>query len=286
MSVAPGLELCWGTVRGTGLIDLIDVAAAAGFPAITITPAHYFEAREGSHSDREIRDRLDDAGVEVSIIDPLVSGLPGVPNPEDVDEILRPFIIYDEGNCFRAAEGVGATRVNLAPFLGELQSLEKMAGAIAPMANRAADCGVGLSIEYIPHTSVPNIGSALALVNEVNAANFGILVDTWHHYRSGGSVKDLAGIAKGAIVGLQINDAGPEALGGSYVPMVDRLWPGEGCLPLTNLLEVLLMSRPGLKVGIEVFSRASRSTNPIEIAQRAHRSLMNVLQELRSEQIN
>jgi hypothetical protein len=34
----PSIGLCWGTVRQSSLLELIDVAVAHGFPTITVPP--------------------------------------------------------------------------------------------------------------------------------------------------------------------------------------------------------------------------------------------------------
>src|SRR5581483_9169689 len=61
--------LCWGTAEGTALPELIDLAAATGYGAITTTPAMYFAARAAGHSDADLRARLDGHGVGVAVVD-------------------------------------------------------------------------------------------------------------------------------------------------------------------------------------------------------------------------
>ena len=76
--------LCWGTVEGTPIPELIELAAATGFAGDHGHPAMYFAARAAGHSDADLRARLDGRGVVVSIIDPLLAALPGCPAPESV----------------------------------------------------------------------------------------------------------------------------------------------------------------------------------------------------------
>src|SRR5581483_12471245 len=73
--------LCWGTAEGTALPELIDLAAATGYGAITTTPAMYFAARAAGHSDADLRARLDGHGVGVAVVDPLLAPSRGARHP-------------------------------------------------------------------------------------------------------------------------------------------------------------------------------------------------------------
>jgi len=64
--MAVELELGFLTIPQAGLVELIEVGAAAGFDAITATPTLY---RQAGLSDAALRARLRDAGVRVTYID-------------------------------------------------------------------------------------------------------------------------------------------------------------------------------------------------------------------------
>jgi len=70
---ARSVGLWWGTAEGVGLPELIDVAAAAGYGTISLSPSMYFEAIAQGHTDADLRARLDDSGVAVGVVDPLHS---------------------------------------------------------------------------------------------------------------------------------------------------------------------------------------------------------------------
>ena len=48
---ARSFGLWWGTIEGAGIATLAEVAGAAGFGSISVTPAMYFEARAQGASD-------------------------------------------------------------------------------------------------------------------------------------------------------------------------------------------------------------------------------------------
>jgi len=104
--------------------------------------------------------------------------------------------------------------------------------------------------------------TAIDLVQRVGAPNLGVMFDTWHFVRSGGSIEDLAGLALGIVIGTQVSDAPAGAGGGNYVPMIDRQLPGDGTLPLGSMVRALLATNPALRIGIEVFQRQLRRIGP------------------------
>src|SRR5690349_10376269 len=119
--------LCWGTVEGTPLLELVEVAATTGFAGITVTPAMYFAARAAGHRDADLRARLDDHGIAVSVIDPLIAALPGAPTPETMPPRFRATFEYGEADCFRAALALGAPTINVAHYMGAPTPVDALA---------------------------------------------------------------------------------------------------------------------------------------------------------------
>jgi sugar phosphate isomerase/epimerase len=116
-------------------------------------------------------------------------------------------------------------------------------------------------------------------VTAVGAPNLGMMLDTWHFARSGGTLAQLAALPQGLISALQLSDRREPPPGTVYTPMGGRLLPGEGELPLVPLLQGLLGRDPGLTVGVEVFSDELRALPPSEIAARVASSTRGVLRQ-------
>ena len=114
---ADHVGLWWGTAEGVGLPELIEVAAATGYGTISLSPSMYFEALARGHTDADLRARLEDSGVVVGVVDPLIRGLPGSPDPAEVGPRFRSTFEHDEADCYRVAEALAAPAVNLAHFL-------------------------------------------------------------------------------------------------------------------------------------------------------------------------
>jgi|SRR6185437_6371291 len=261
------LELCWGTARGAALPELITVAAASGYRSIAVRPSMYYDALAEGFTDGDLRARLDDAGVVVGIVDPLTAGLPGIPPATDVPAAMRTFLSYGEDDCYTAAHGLAAPVVNIAHFMGGPQPAGRLADALGPMAERARARGVRLTLEFIPGTGIPDLPAALDLCRSVGAPNLGIMFDTWHFFRSGGTLADLADLPPGVVFAAQVSDATVDALGPTYVPMMDRLLPGQGTLPLVAILTALVANHPDLRIGVEVFRQDLRRMGPDQAAR-------------------
>lgn len=249
------LELCCGTIRQASLPELIEAAAAAGFAAITANPTLHAEA---GLSPAELRARLRDAGVRVSNIDGFGSGLPGIPTGAAIDpyrsfhgrDVSRTFTTPEEA-FYRSADALGAESVNLVHFGADPATpRDAIAEALAGICGRAAGHGLRIVLEFIPGTGIHDLGAAAALVAQVGAPNLGIMFDTRHLTRSGGGVAEVARHA-GDIQAIQLSDL--------WVANADdpnRLLPGEGELPLVEMLTLMLRARPQTPVGIEVFNEA------------------------------
>jgi sugar phosphate isomerase/epimerase len=274
---APDLGLCWGSAPGADIPALIELAARHGFAAITVTAGLYQEARAAGHSDAALRRHLADAGVRVTVVDPLIGMLPGTPRPAEVQAAHRKFFEFTEADCHAAAEGLRAETVNMAHFLGRPVPLAELAACAAGVAERAAARGLTATLEFIPDTGVPDLATAVGIVRLAGRPNLSVLVDSWHLARSGGSLGDLEALAPGAVGALQISDRKAPAPGEAYVPMSGRLPPGDGELPLAAWLRAILAKNPGLNVGVEVFSGELTALGLDEAVRRLGESSRRVL---------
>jgi sugar phosphate isomerase/epimerase len=235
------LTLCWGTVAATTLDELAEAAAAGAFDAISATPAMALGAGRP-------------ATAPVSYVDALLGALPGSPSIDEIEPGYRRFFEPGTDNCFRAAALTGAPVLNVAHFLGEPAPLAAMVDAFGELCARGAREGLTLTLEFIPGSGIPDLATALAIVTGTGAGNAGVLVDTWHLSRSGGTVADLRAAPAGTLRAMQLSDRRTTTPEGTYVPMSDRLLPGEGDLPLVAVVEAVCANHAHPILSVEVFS--------------------------------
>jgi sugar phosphate isomerase/epimerase len=118
-------------------------------------------------------------------------------------------------------------------------------GALCMAAQRF---GLKPAFEFIPYSQVPKLAAALDIVLAVRQPNAGLLIDALHLSRSGGSPKDIAGIPDEFIHFMHLCDA-PLVRPATIAEMrtearEDRLFPGEGELPLSALVAAAPASTP------------------------------------------
>ena len=85
---------------------------------------------------------------------------------------------------------------------------------------------------------IRNLQAALDLAAAVDHADFGLLVDTMHFFRSGATVADFAAIDPTLIRHVQLCDVPMPAVIDSYMEeaLFERRAPGDGDLPLAELV--------------------------------------------------
>jgi sugar phosphate isomerase/epimerase len=244
-----------------------------------VTPAMYFEARAAGHSDADLRARLDANGVAVAVVDPLLAALPGCPAPDAVAPRFRATFEHGEADCVQVALALGAPRINVAHYMGAPTPVDALADAVAGVARRVADQGLALCVEFMPEGSLTDLATALRVVQAAETRNVGILLDTWHFFRTGGGPGDVAALPPGTITALQVSDARAELFGvGTDARVRDRVLPGEGAIPLVEILRAVFAAHPVRDVGVEIFDQ--QRTDKADLAAVTKRALDRVLAEV------
>jgi sugar phosphate isomerase/epimerase len=272
------LCLCCGTIADAGFRGLVEAAAAGGFRALSIWPDHYEAARAGGLSDLDMHLMLEEHGLVLSELDPLLTWLPGA-------EAVRKgrFAGYTEDFFFGIADALGARSLNVVHVLPSRVDTEATAEAFAGLCDRAAWHGLKVSLEFLPWSGIPDAKTALEIVRLAGRPNGGLMLDTWHHFRGGHTNKELLLLPGGAVVAVQINDAGP--VPGDdivYESMHGRLLPGEGAIDVVDVIRRLDAIGSQAPIGVEVFSDQLNRLPPVEAACKAGEAARSVLSRARS----
>jgi sugar phosphate isomerase/epimerase len=161
----------------------------------------------------------------------------------DIDvDALEPFLA--------AGAELGARHVITAPFDPDLTRLADRLGAIAELAT---SYGLSAVMEFFPWTVVPDLGSAVRLVDAAGRPEIGILVDTLHFNRSNSTLEQLDRIPASRLPFVHVCDAPVQE---SYTTedlfhagRAERLPPGEGAIDIRGILKHM---PPGIPVALEV----------------------------------
>lgn len=143
----------------------------------------------------------------------------------------------------------------------------------------AAGYGMTCDLEFMPWTQVPNLASAMRVINGADRANAGLLIDALHFDRSDTTLADIAAVHPGLIHYVQMNDALAEYdrsdAGLIRIAREERLLPGEGAIDLRGILELVA---PDSVLSLEIpHMQRARSWAPKERACQALAAMKAVI---------
>jgi len=196
----------------------------------------------------EVRDRAADAGIVIL----------------DIEVIwLKPGA--DDLAHFAAIDAGAAIGAHNALIVSSEDDQGRAAEKLHRLGNHAAAAGLRACLEFAAFTTVGNLASALALLGAADCDNLGLLIDPLHLARTGGTPAALAGVAAHRFPYAQFCDGPAHGPPPSNVPAIIhealdlRLMPGDGALPLNDLLAAL---PPATPLSVELRSAALRDNHP------------------------
>jgi len=153
----------------------------------------------------------------------------------------------------QAAEKVGASRAMawILPYSDELnfeQNFERHVSRIEQAASILEDHGQQLAIEYVgpktmrkdhTHEFIWNLDGALSLLEAVNAANVGLLLDSWHWYTTRGTMQDIKSLSGEQIVYVHIADAPANTPIDEQIDTIRRMPGSTGLIDNAGFLKAL-----------------------------------------------
>ncbi len=237
----PSVFLAAGTMLDTAPEALIEAAAAAGFAGVGLRLSHDHALDAAGR--RRVAALLADRGVrlfdaEVHRIDDRGS---------------------DVGPLADAAAELGAAHVLV---VSDLPDEHLTLDALGTVAERCRAAGTTAALEYMAWTTPNSSARAVAMAEAVGAA---VVVDLLHHHRLGEGAAELASVVRSGRLGwVQLCDAPATAPTGGVAGLLDearhrRLPPGEGGLPLAELLAVV---PAGTTISVEVQSDVLAASHP------------------------
>jgi sugar phosphate isomerase/epimerase len=241
------LSLAAGVQPDVAPADMVSVAFAAGWPAVGI----WFDGKTWSDAtSREVHKRLDDTGVIALDIEPIIPS-------EDGNDFAEQLI--------EAAAVIGARHIL---FTSRLKDQSRTTDRYREVCALAQPYGITVVCEFLPIFPLNTLSMAAEIVENSRATNGGVLIDNLHLSRSGSSIEEVSGLPRELFPYLQICDAPstrPTDFGGLLDEALNgRLCPGEGSLPIVELLQVV----PNVPLSFEVRSKFLRDiTDPVERAK-------------------
>ncbi len=256
--------LCGGSVADASFRTLAECAGSAGFRYVTLWPSHFEDALASGLGVADMRSILADNGVSVSEIDPFCNWLPSA---LDAGGMAAHFYRFEESDFFRIADAIGARSLNVIHAGNAPIERSVVVDALASLCERASQHDLIVSVEFMAWTPICNLETALDIVRATGRSDCGVNVDSWHHFRTGGSVEDLVGLDARDVAAIQLSDVESE-------PWEDvleetaraRRMPGDGAGVARGALDAFDRIGVDAPINLEVFSDELRSFEPARAA--------------------
>jgi sugar phosphate isomerase/epimerase len=174
------------------------------------------------------------------------------------DAAWMEFLGYSADDFFRIAEQLGvSTMMVIGTLRPGLVSVPEIAESFGFLADRASSYGLRCVLEFIPLWGIKDLAMAWQIVQMVGRPNTGLAFDFWHYIRGGRDDALLRSIPGNRIAYIQVTDAEATLPSGRSLHddcLFHRLQPGEGGLPIKELLDILREIGGLERIGPEVFS--------------------------------
>jgi sugar phosphate isomerase/epimerase len=250
-----GFALCGRTLPQAPFAERVELAARHGFTHVSLMGHDARAIIDADLPVEQARALLDDHGIKIAELDAVVGWLPAT---DPLPDAMRPPV--DEAEFLavadRLARPAGTPVVNTVDLVaGPTPPIDECAAAFAALCDRAAAHHLRAAIEFVPWTRIPDLATAVAIVQAAGRANGGVMFDTWHHFRGGGTPADVSAVPAELIIAIQVNDA-PESERNARVAQVvqHRLFPGDGVIGVAEILADLDARGCTAPIGLEVTS--------------------------------
>jgi len=255
------LSLNTSTIRPASLEDKIKVAAAAKYDAIELWASELANHEKSGKSVEDLGKRIKDAGLEVA-------NIIGIWNSMPQDDAAKAKLIEDARRALGHAAKVGARHIAAIPA-PDRPDFDVLWGArqYAGLVDLGKEFGVAVSIEFVSFLKgIHTLGQAVAMVMESGRPGGSIVSDTFHMHNGGSAWSGLKFLDGSIFAVWHFNDVPREPEPGRMKDS-DRIYPGDGILPLKEALRDLWKSGFRGPLSLEMFNKAEYAKDPAEVAK-------------------
>jgi 2-keto-myo-inositol isomerase len=150
--------------------------------------------------------------------------------------------------------------------------------ALQEMGGIAESYGVGIAFEFLgfPWSSVRTAAQAWEVVQETDRTNVGMVVDTCHFYAGGSTSDSIGALDSSKVAILHINDVEP--LPRDTITDANRLFPGDGVIPLRQIIGDFRKIGYDDVASVEIFRPEYWQRDPLSVAEEAKVKSLQVLE--------
>ncbi|HEY8172395.1 MAG TPA: sugar phosphate isomerase/epimerase [Dehalococcoidia bacterium] len=266
------LALNGATIMHSPLADDVEIAAECGYSELEVW-AGKLDTYLVDHTLEDLRARLHDRGIKPWCIN-------SIENISYRDAAGRREVLAQLERTCEIARAIGAPSIVVVPGrrpdgFNRGESIVDAVDILRAMSDVAGD--VGLAFEFLgkPGCSVPVVDMASEIVTTVDRANVGMVIDTFHFYAGGSRLDDLAHVPVDKLFVVHLNGCEDRPKG--ELTDAHRLYPGEGAIPITDILAALRKLGFDGVASIEIFRPEYWQLDPRIVARTARERAIDVL---------
>lgn len=259
------------TLKPTPILEKIRVAAAAGYSGIELWHADIDLHLEQGGSIAEIRQAIDDSGLQVPTT-VMLKGWCEPDGPADVEGMAE---------CRRRMEHaviLGARHAVAGPPHSGV-NFDLAAQRYARLLDIGIELGVRPAMEYLGFAQeVHSIADALRIMEGSGHPEATIVLDPFHDFRGGGGHDDIARLRPEQIAVCHFDDA-PANPPASEQRDPDRVMPGEGVIDLPKFVRLLNQIGYTGFISLELFREDLWQQDPLEVAKQGLAAMQAICEQ-------
>lgn len=268
------LALNTSTIRPADTLTKLKVAAETGWDAVEFwtQDLEAYEKEHGAGSLKDLKQRVADAGLYVPNIIGLWNAMPAT---EEAWQAELPKL----RELMRLCSEVGSQRVAVLPFPDREEKEFDLAFAAAKYKELIHigrnDYNIQPMYEFIGFLKgMHRLGQACAVAIDADEPTACVLPDTFHLYRGGSGFSGIRQLSPDFIGNFHWNDV-PAEPGQFSLEDKDRIYPGDGILPLTKAIQDLVAIGYDKALSLELFNRALWEQDPMQVGRDGLRKMLD-----------
>jgi len=166
--------------------------------------------------------------------------------------------------------------------LSSYEVIEESVGVLRELASIGERHGVALAFEFLGQKdcSVQTLELADEIVGKVNRRNIGLVLDSFHFYTGGSTIKMIDAIDARRLFIFHVDDS--ENLPLDQLTDAHRLLPGLGILPLAEIIAAFRRIGYDANASVEIFRPEYWERDPFELARDAKAAVESVIKSVPS----
>ena len=257
------------------LPEKLEAIAAAGFDGIEIFEQDFI-AHDGNP--RDVGDMIRSMGLEITLFQPFrdFEGLPEPLRAKAFDRAERKFDLMQE-------LGTDLVLVCSSCHPAALGGIDRAAADFYELGERAAKRGLCVGFEALAWGKhVNDHRDAWEVVRRADHANVGLILDSFHTLARKIDPDTIRRIPGDKIFFVQLADAPAIDMDLLYWSRHFRNMPGEGDMDVTSFMRAVMATGYAGPVSLEIFNDQFRGGQPKGIAQDGYRSLVALMDDVRT----